>query len=130
MLQTQPRIGGGPDRESPFMTQPATAAEPKPADKEADPSGQPREWQAHIWDGCSSPAWMRLIIRNRFAVNWRYVHIAVIITFVSLIHSLLRLIQTLIYGGRIRRTEIREAPIFVIGHWRTGTTLLHEYLSL
>src|SRR4029077_8536066 len=28
------------------------------------------------------------------------------------------------------RTPIREAPIFIIGHWRTGTTFLHELLIL
>jgi hypothetical protein len=34
------------------------------------------------------------------------------------------------YGRKIARTEIREAPIFIVGHWRTGTTLLHELLAL
>src|SRR5262249_55673566 len=29
---------------------------------------------------------------------------------------------------RVARTPIRHAPIFIIGHWRTGTTLLHEFL--
>ena len=28
------------------------------------------------------------------------------------------------------RTPIREAPLFIVGHWRTGTTLLHELLIL
>jgi hypothetical protein len=34
------------------------------------------------------------------------------------------------YVSQIKRTPIKEAPIFIIGHWRTGTTLLHEYLIL
>ncbi len=28
----------------------------------------------------------------------------------------------------VRTTALTEPPIFIIGHWRTGTTLLHELL--
>jgi hypothetical protein len=89
-----------------------------------------REWAPRFWEGCNFLAWMKLLVHNRFAVNWRYLYIAVIITLVSLVHSLLRWIQQLWYGGRIRRTVISQAPIFIIGHWRTGTTFLHELLIL
>jgi hypothetical protein len=94
------------------------------------PPTRPREWMPRFWEGCDFFAWMRLLIRNRFAVGVRYVYIAVIVTIVSLVHTFLRLVQEVIYGGRIRRTVLREAPIFIIGHWRTGTTLLHELLIL
>jgi hypothetical protein len=30
----------------------------------------------------------------------------------------------------VRRTPLLEAPLFIVGHWRTGTTLLHELLIL
>lgn len=73
---------------------------------------------------------MRLGILNRFAVHPRYLYIAVIVTFVSLIHTFLRWLQTGLYGTRPSRAPIEEAPIFIIGHWRTGTTLLHELLIL
>jgi hypothetical protein len=36
--------------------------------------------------------------------------------------------QRLFYGKRIRETKLAGAPIFIIGHWRSGTTLLHEYM--
>ena len=87
-----------------------------------------KEWAPRIWEGCSFFAWLRLLVRNRFAVNWRYSYIAVIVTLVSFLHSVLKMVQSLVYGRRIRRTEIREDPIFIIGHWRTGTTYLHELL--
>ncbi|HEV3203266.1 MAG TPA: sulfotransferase [Gemmataceae bacterium] len=73
---------------------------------------------------------MRLLVRNRFAVHWRYWYIAAIITLISILHTLLRLFQTLRYGRQLARTKIRHAPIFIIGHWRTGTTLLHELMIL
>ena len=40
------------------------------------------------------------------------------------------LLQTLFWGRRIARTQLQGDPIFVIGHWRSGTTLLHELLVL
>ena len=33
-------------------------------------------------------------------------------------------------GRAIARTEIDEPPLFVIGHWRSGTTMLHEMMVL
>ena len=42
----------------------------------------------------------------------------------------LRLAEALWLGRRIARVRIGEAPVFIIGHWRTGTTLLHELLIL
>ncbi|HXG11443.1 MAG TPA: sulfotransferase [Gemmataceae bacterium] len=89
-----------------------------------------REWTPRIWEGINTYGWLRLLIRNRFAVGWPYLYIAVIITFVSVFNSVLGLLQWIWYGGRVRRTVIREAPIFIVGHWRTGTTLLHELLIL
>ena len=34
------------------------------------------------------------------------------------------------YGQQIEQTEIKEAPLFILGHWRSGTTLLHRLMSL
>ncbi len=83
-----------------------------------------------MWEGCDFFAWIRLLAGNHFAVEWRYLYIAVIVTVVSFCHLLLRLVQEAWLGRCIARTPIREAPLFIIGHWRTGTTLLHELLIL
>jgi hypothetical protein len=83
-----------------------------------------------MWEGCHFIAWARLLVRNRFAVGLPQLWIAIIITFVSFCHTILSILQNCWYGPQIRRTPIRYAPIFIIGHWRTGTTLLHEYLIL
>jgi hypothetical protein len=93
-------------------------------------TGPKKEWQPHIWEGCDFFAWARLLMRNHFAVSWRYLYVAVIVTFVSIFHTLLRWLQSAWYGSRIDRTPLPQAPLFIIGHWRTGTTLLHELLIL
>lgn len=89
-----------------------------------------REWAAPVWIGCNFSAWSRLLIRNRFAVHWSRWHYAVLYTFVSVINSILGLLQKLVFGKRVAETAIADPPIFIIGHWRTGTTLLHELLVL
>jgi hypothetical protein len=100
----------------------AAADRPKPA-------RQP-EWMPRIWQGCDFFAWLRLLVCNRFAVHWRFWYIAAIATVISFFHTLLRYLQEALYGRRIARTPICQAPLFIIGHWRTGTTFLHELLIL
>jgi hypothetical protein len=86
------------------------------------------EWAPRIWEGCNSIAWLRLLARNRFAVHWSCWYIALIVTWVSALQTFMRYLQAAWLGDRPERTPIREAPVFIIGHWRTGTTLLHEML--
>jgi omega-hydroxy-beta-dihydromenaquinone-9 sulfotransferase len=100
------------------MSQPA--APPSPAKKP--------EWAPRMWEGCNLFSWLGLLIRNRFAVEFRYWYIAAIITCVSMSHTLLRILQEAIYGKALRKVELKEPPIFILGHWRSGTTLLHELL--
>ncbi len=99
-----------------------------PNDK--DPARRRQEWSPHMWEGCHFLAWARLVMHNRFQIGLRYWWVAAIITLVSLCHTVLSILQECWYGAQIKRTPIKEAPIFIIGHWRTGTTLLHEYLIL
>jgi hypothetical protein len=85
-------------------------------------------WAPKFWHGMTLRVWLRLLARNRFAVDPGLWPVALVVTAVSVVNSALALLQTLLYGRRIARTEIRQPPIFVIGHWRSGTTLLHRLL--
>ena len=82
-----------------------------------------------LWFGCDSCAWARLLARNRFAVHRSRWHLAALVSAVGVINTALGLAQRMTYGRRVARTPIEHGPIFVIGHWRAGTTLLHELLS-
>lgn len=46
----------------------------------------------------------------------------------SLNNSFLGFWENLIYGRQIREHEVKN-PVFILGHWRSGTTLLHNMLS-
>lgn len=109
----------------------AAASERSPRGRGAVPSRSPgREWAPRVWQGLHFGAWARLAWRNRLALSWSHSYMAAVITVVSAGHSLLAAIERLVYGRRVARTLIREAPIFIVGHWRTGTTWLHELLAL
>ncbi|VTS03621.1 sulfotransferase family protein [Tuwongella immobilis] len=91
---------------------------------------KPREWAPHIWEGLDWPTWIRLLVRNRFAVAPKKWYVAGIVSCISLGHTLLNWMQRSKYGARIAETKLQDDPIFIIGHWRSGTTLLHELLIL
>src|SRR5438874_1695167 len=103
---------------------------PHAASKPAGTTAHRQVWTPRMWEGCDFLAWIRLLARNRFAVHWSFLHIALIITCVSFFHTLVRFLQQLLYGRSIARTPLRHPPLFIVGHWRTGTTLLHELLTL
>jgi len=114
-------IAAATDSASP--TKPATGSRPKA-------TNTPPWWQLMIWAGSGFPGWIRLLARNRFRIHWSVLHVVTYVTIVSMGHSLIRALQNLIYGRRIANTPIDQPPIFILGHWRTGTTLLHEFLAL
>ncbi len=89
-----------------------------------------RPWIPRFWDGMSLGGWLRLLVRNRFAVSPSRIAMALLICGLGCINHFLWLVQAVFLGRKIERTEIKDDPIFVIGHWRSGTTLLHELLVL
>src|SRR5262249_53786833 len=62
----------------------------------------------------------------RFAVPPHLWYVAAIVTCSSAMNTVLRWVLDARFGARVRATRIDKHPVFVIGHWRTGTTLLHE----
>lgn len=89
-----------------------------------------RWWYPRFWNGMDMASWLRLLARNRFQVGPRCLAMAAIHSSITPLNTALRGWQSLRYGRRIERTELIDDPIFVIGHWRSGTTLLHELMVL
>ncbi len=87
-------------------------------------------WVPRLWHGMTMSAWFRLLRENQFAVTPTRIPLALSVSVATVANSLLAGAQTVFFNRRIKVTPIPEDPIFVIGHWRSGTTLLHELLSL
>jgi omega-hydroxy-beta-dihydromenaquinone-9 sulfotransferase len=71
-----------------------------------------------------------LLCAHGFRVTPSRVAVAASVTFATAGNSLLGLLQSAIYGTRLRAVNVEHDPIFVLGHWRSGTTHLHELLAL
>jgi hypothetical protein len=102
---------------------------PAHAPKVLQPIAKQPKWMPRIWNGCDFFVWINLLLRNRFAVHPRYWYNAVIVTIVSLVNTVLALLERAIFGRAVRATSIDQPPIFLLGHWRSGTTLLHELMA-
>jgi hypothetical protein len=86
-------------------------------------------WAFRAWHGMTLRPWFGLLARNRFAIARRRLPMAIDITLCAAMNSLFGFVQRLVYARAISRTAITNPPVFVIGHWRTGTTWLHEMLG-
>jgi hypothetical protein len=73
--------------------------------------------------------WVRTFIRNRRGIRWKHLPALAISAPLSAISTGAGIIQEMIYGRRVALTPVVD-PIFIIGHWRTGTTFLHNLLAL
>jgi omega-hydroxy-beta-dihydromenaquinone-9 sulfotransferase len=91
---------------------------------------QLRWFEGRLWSGMQLAAWLRLLARNRFAVSPRRIPMALAITVLATINTGLGWWQRARYGRRLRQVAVPDDPLFIIGHWRTGTTMLHELLAL
>lgn len=91
---------------------------------------EPREWSPHLWEGLDYFAFLRLLTRARFRVGPRQLYVVAIMACMTFANTVLGWAQHARYGRQLARTPLPKSPIFVLGHWRTGTTLLHELLML
>ncbi len=85
-------------------------------------------WSPRFWHGMRTACWWRLLARNHFRIALGRLHLALGVTLFTPVNDLLAIVQAVIYGRRIRRTKVEKSPVFILGHWRSGTTLLHEML--
>ncbi|MEZ6078247.1 MAG: sulfotransferase [Pirellulaceae bacterium] len=81
-----------------------------------------------FWHGMRVGCWWRLLAKNGFRIALSRLPIAMGVSFFTPGNDVLAGLQSLIHGRRIRETPITAPPIFILGHWRSGTTLLHELL--
>lgn len=111
------------------LASPESVPGPQPA-KSKEPSAgyRDRPWIPRFWDGMNLAGWLHLLWRNRFRITPRRWPMATIITFCTALNTVLAIAQRALRGKRIAETPLGDDPIFIIGHWRSGTTLLHELL--
>lgn len=75
----------------------------------------------------SSRLWQR-VRRAYGGVDSDYRSKAALIGLNTRLTAPLRLAERVFYEGAVNAQKIAEPPVFILGHWRTGTTFLHNLL--
>ncbi len=110
----------------------ASTSEPPHRRKPSGPNWRGAFFQAlspGVVTGIRFGDWMRLLAENRFRIHPRYWPRAMFATTGSVVTSAFSLVEKGIYDRKIAATEI-PPPLFVLGHWRSGTTHLHNLLAV
>ncbi len=72
---------------------------------------------------------LRLLIQNKLRVNIIGIPRIIYSIILSLILSPFNFYEGITCSKKIKNTCIDKPPIFIIGHWRSGTTYLHNILT-
>ena len=82
-----------------------------------------------VWHGLTVGNWLRLLA-SRPPMHLSSLPRLASISALSVLNSWNELVETCLLGGRVSRQKIEHPPIFILGHWRSGTTLLHNLMTL
>ncbi len=83
----------------------------------------------YIWYGMRFGTWLRLLAGGGFDVTFNCLPRILGVTLLTPVNSAIHHLSEPFLRRRVAETAILP-PVFIIGHWRTGTTMLHELLSL
>ena len=73
--------------------------------------------------------WLQLLVDNRFAISPEKLIRASAITSMSLQNSVIGWIEDWRCGAAVRASDV-SPPVFILGHWRSGTTHLHNLMTI
>jgi len=71
---------------------------------------------------------LRLFVTNK-NLGFLYSLKIIFLFFLSLLNTPIRLLDSLFFTKKVENTLVHESPLFVLGHWRSGTTFLQTLLS-
>lgn len=71
--------------------------------------------------------WLRLARANE--IDRPFLSRALFVTLASLSTAPLRAYEHMRYDRAVKNVQLNEPPIFILGHWRSGTTNLHYLMS-
>ncbi len=81
-----------------------------------------------LFGGTSFGPWLELLGSNRFAVHPLRIPRLISTSINSMVNSLFGWSEVRKYGSQIELEKIHP-PLFILGHWRSGTTHLHNLLA-
>jgi hypothetical protein len=79
--------------------------------------------------GIEAADWLQLLQKNNWRVDPVYMHRLAFVAGMSVPTTVMGKLEDLRFGRKLLGQEIDPTPLFVIGHWRSGTTHLHNLLG-
>lgn len=73
--------------------------------------------------------WFKMLAQNGFKVDKEYFHRAAWITGWSVPATVFGKLEDARYGRQLASMKIDPTPLFILGHWRSGTTHMHNLLG-
>jgi hypothetical protein len=87
-------------------------------------------FHVRTWLGMPLGVWLRAWRENGWKLDAARLPQAIRLTLFSLFNTGLHWADRLVYDRPVARGPQPKPPLFIVGHWRTGTTLLHELMVL
>ena len=73
--------------------------------------------------------WVKLAAENRFRCHPFRLGLVGTVTQATVFNSALKWASQALYRRRVDEMQLIDDPVFIVGHWRSGTTYLHELMS-
>jgi hypothetical protein len=111
-----------------------TSSTPQPprAAKQGSAAGFHRYpfYAPRFWHGMRPATWWGLLREGRFRIHPNRLGYLIGVSFATPFNTLLAGLQSVLFRRQMAAAELHGPPVFIIGHWRSGTTLLHELMVL
>ncbi len=92
------------------------------------PGRRPPWWAFRVSTGITARVWFPMLARHRFRVSPSRLPAAIAASLIGLGTALPAASQRRRLGAAIAAEPLLP-PVFIVGHWRSGTTFLHELLA-
>jgi LPS sulfotransferase NodH len=97
-------------------------------EKKKDKTSGSSQGPFSVWQGMTFSTWLRFLAM-RPPMDWSQAFRIALCTGCSMSNSVFGLAERLLYGRQIQNVKFPGPPVFVLGHWRSGTTWLHNMLA-
>ncbi len=87
-------------------------------------------WSPRFWHGMPLGVWLPLVAEHHCRVSPLKWGLMATISMAAAFNSVAEPLSMARYRRRLRSPPDTQPPVFIIGHWRSGTTLLHELMML
>lgn len=86
-------------------------------------------WAPRFWHGMLLSDWISTAAANQFRMHPLRWALATSVTAMTAANSVMRQLDQWRFANQVSQTELIDDPVFILGHWRSGTTFLHELLA-